>query len=73
MTWTRDLPTIPGWYWFNGIAEKATVMIEIVELDYGDKGILNTVSSGSCGDELKWPDLTRFQGEWMGPIEEADS
>lgn len=73
MIWTRDVPTIPGWYWFNGIAGGEAVTIEIVELDYDGNGNLNTVSSGSCGDELKWSDLPRFQGEWIGPIEGADS
>lgn len=73
MVWTRDPPNIPGWYWFNGIAGAEAVTIEIVELDYGEQGILNTVSSGSCGEELQWPDIAKFQGDWMGPIEGADS
>ena len=69
MAWVQTTPTKPGWYWFRGLASDRPVHKELVELDYDELGRLNTVSIDSCGEELNWPDMREFLGEWDGPIE----
>jgi hypothetical protein len=69
MMWRRDVPKIPGWYWFNGLAGAEVVSLQIVELNGTACGSLNTVSMHSCGEECSWPDISLFQGEWWGPVQ----
>lgn len=72
MARTRTTPTKFGWYWFSGLAGARPVYNEIAQLDYDELGRLNVVSIGSRGEDLGWPDIRDFIGEWDGPIEAED-
>lgn len=56
--WTKETPTVAGWYWFRGPAHEADPFI--VQVD-------------EVG-QFQWPDggfqeVMLAKGEWAGPIQ----
>lgn len=58
LTWTRDRPTVPGWYWMR---TQSGAFEEIVEV-FRRRGDLYV----SEPDDL-YP-LSGYAGEWAGPL-----
>ena len=65
LRWTREKPTVPGWYWMQSKTQSAT----IVRID-------TSVDDNLCVDGLEDFDCEAWQddlgtmagGEWAGPI-----
>ena len=60
--WTKEKPTVAGWYWFRGPAHEADSFI--VQID-------------EVG-QFQWPDggfqeVTLTKGEWAGPIQQPEN
>lgn len=62
--WSRERPTVPGWYWYKG--DLALYEVEAVYV-YKDDGVLfvDTVNNYS-------EPVSDFEGEWQGPITPHD-
>lgn len=60
MTWTTDLPTKPGWYWYRHPEHKEW----IVE-------VISTGSAVNVRFEWGWVDIfaCHRHSEWAGPIQ----
>lgn len=62
LVWTKEPPTVPGWYWQRAIGREDTCTMAWIRVSFGDK---NLRCKSMFGDRQ----LTRFKGfEWAGPI-----
>lgn len=62
LVWTKEPPTVPGWYWKRAIGREDTCTMAWIRVSFGDK---NLRCKSMFGDRQ----LTRFKGfEWAGPI-----
>lgn len=67
MTWTKDPPTVPGWYWYYGDYDASNT---------GSPPLIVCVEEDSIYGLVGWQPfmdykdpLNRFHGVWMGPLE----
>lgn len=58
-TWTDDLPTSPGWYWFRDQKRSAKCVL----IDVNSMGVL-------FRDGRLPMDAKSWKGQWCGPIPE---
>lgn len=70
LTWTTELPTKPGWYWFEGVSVceigpellEKQVPLQVVRV-IGDDDLAVRVDHGYAGA------IEDFSGQWAGPLE----
>lgn len=65
MTWTRDVPTKPGWYWWRD--KQPGVIFLRIYLIYDFDGTL-MVDEGE-----EWKPVSDKGGEWQGPLEPEEA
>lgn len=78
MRWSKDKPTVRGWYWYRGDYhaspdEVQPVVIYVAPSDwYSD----TPLKEGEAGRLVAWQpfmdysnELDAFEGEWSGPIQ----
>ena len=67
MTWTKEPPTEPGWYWKREIREGRIMSSEMVEVEIAESGeVLYTYHADYDGAFRSTPGWN----EWAGPIPE---
>jgi hypothetical protein len=57
MTWTREKPTTPGWYWYQSRPDSTPMIVQI----YAEKVW--------CAGILDGGPISSLDGKWAGPIE----
>lgn len=67
--WSRNKPTVPGWYWWRRPGEEPTIAQVRASLHEGLFFYLpeNEGREGSISVSVAWPDT-----EWQGPITPHD-
>lgn len=64
LTWTRERPTAPGWYWWREkIHTCPDWIVRVVEIIEYPIGTLYVMGHGLS---------TRLDGEWAGPIPQPE-
>ena len=63
--WTRELPSVPGWYWYRADAREVTRLTDVQRDRFGAIAGLLVYSPWHTGP---WPVLIAEGGEWAGPI-----
>lgn len=63
MTWTTDMPTKPGWYWWRRSDEEHAALISNAKvIEVFEYGVDNTLYS-------TYGFVSQLDGEWAGPLE----
>ena len=67
MTWTRETPTEPGWYWYRDREEPEPAIYRVSRTTGGDLLVVWT----DCGIDWELAHLARHAvgAEWCGPLE----
>ena len=71
MTWSKDKPTVPGWYWYRGdyAGISAGVQPVVVYVAYGLHWGETSKSLAVQQPFMDFADsLEQLPGEWAGPI-----
>ena len=71
--WSKEKPTVTGWYWYRGDYDAASVAVQPVVTYISMEGSLSGYSSR---EPYAWQpfmdydgNVDDFTGEWAGPIE----
>lgn len=69
MTWTKEMPTVPGWYampiYEYRLHKPVRVRVETVEVRSLRTGLRIYEADGTPGE---WLDEYSYRGYWLGPI-----
>jgi hypothetical protein len=64
--WTREKPTVPGWYWIRTNASYEIVRVIVSDAGHpGMSALLVPIEPGGQGETL---DLKEMDVEWHGPM-----
>ena len=63
MTWTRDPPKVPGWYWYA--EERCNTVVVHVDRPINGDGLIVWESGNECEEELS---QYNYPGHWLGPL-----
>ena len=63
MTWSSKKPTVPGWYWFQGVAIKGTPQMVQVRRGYSQL-VVRFMMTNSIVQHT----ISEIDGHWSGPI-----
>lgn len=66
LTWTAQMPTVPGVYWFRSQNYSARIVEVSHEAETG--GLIWT----DCETTWDWVDRTYTRNEWAGPIQKPE-
>ena len=75
LNWTREKPTIPGWYWYQGsiqdrlLKDHVHTILEIVYIHdpHARDGARGVIARSGTEVFYEWDDF--LNGKWAGPIE----
>lgn len=60
--WTRERPTLLGWYWYCTKPGARPEMVHLVLEDWGRKRLI------ARGADYAWREVRRMKGLWHGPL-----
>lgn len=66
MTWTRDRPVLPGWYWFK--AANSSHIVEIYKSGRQETLHARWIGFAVVRFRLRQCLVSKMDGEWSGPL-----
>jgi hypothetical protein len=64
MKWTKNTPTVPGWYWFREKSAERALVLDVQPLSTGKLAIMAELNRLGADYIL----VEELNGEWAGPL-----